>query len=562
MACCKGSKDDRETRGCLFCDGPPTLRCYREMNRVRLIRNGPEKGVGATQTEVKPRMPNPKAILQWDVLLDDTEWNRRESLDNLLGAAKALPSSQTRSRSRLWLGMAATCLLVAAVAGLGLHSYATLGLNRIDAEVQDIVDTETWTQQTGKSLIAASLMDSQADRRWQEHFRRDLSDSEPFSAAQMAQGRAVIHNVALRSDLAMVALTVQGSDGTRYRQTRFYRQDENDGWLRTAPNSSFWGSAQTIETDHFRIHFRQRDERTVIGTAAHLDRIYTNLRRDAGLLPASEKLTVEVKPLSPHQLNYLKFEKNRLEVHSPLLRQAPEELSDQEILTKSIVNPLVAHVLAEALEQVSIQQQWRPMLKGLQVWQAYVGSDSLTPWYRDTAAWLYGDAPDIRSGQRPATLHDLSRLCREYVIWRYGLPGALAHPRLCTDANWALHLPFVAPAPLQLDAFLDLKDGDQESTKPWTTEWGRTVAAATVIDYLVATYGRDRLPDLMAGFRTYDSWDTLAPAVLGVTAQELETGWQAYLEGQIGTYVNEDLSTAQIDPRQHTRVVNAVATLP
>ena len=280
-----------------------------------------------------------------------------------------------------------------------------------------------------------------------------------------------------------------------------------------------------------------------------MDRIYANLRRDAGLLPASEKLTVEVKPLSPHQLNYLKFEKNRLEVHSPLLRQAPEELSDQEILTKSIVNPLVVHVLAEALEQVGIQQRWRPMLKGLRVWQAYVGSDSLTPWYRDTAVWLYEDAQNVRSGQRTATLSDLSRLCREYIIWRYGLPGALAHPRLCTDANWVLHLPFIAPAPLQLDALLDLAESDLESTKSWSEEWGRTVAAVTVIDYIVETYGRQRLPALMVGFRTYDSWDALAPAVLGVPAEELETGWQAYLADQISAHSAANASTAQTDPR-------------
>jgi hypothetical protein len=58
---------------------------------------------------------------------------------------------------------------------------------------------------------------------------------------------------------------------------------------------------------------------------------------------------------------------------------------------------------------------------------------------------------------------------------------------------------------------------------------GRTVALATLIEYAVATYGRERLPALVAGLGQYDRWDTLLPAVFGVSAAEFEAGWQAYL---------------------------------
>ena len=454
------------------------------------------------------------------------------------------PSPQLRPRSQLLLGIVASCLLAIVGAGLYLRDSAAAGLTRIDAEVQDIVETEAWTQQTGKSLLTSSLVDSQADRQWQERFRWNLNYSGPFSAVEMAQGNAEIQNIALRSDLAMVAVTVQGSDGTRRRQTRFYRQDQNDGWLRTSPSSAFWGSTQTVETAHFRLHYRHRDEPAVLATAARLDTIYADLRRDAGLPPAKDKLTIEVKPLSTRQLDYLQLENNRLEVHSPLLLQVPETLSDEEILTKSIVNRLVAYVLRESEQRVAIRWQWRPMLSGLRLWQAYVGSDSLVLWYQDTVSWLHEDAPDIRSGRRAANLQDLSRLCRADVIWKYDLPGDLAHP-LCTDANWALRLPSIALRPVRLDAFYELGESDQELTRPWAEEWVRRVAAATVIDYIVETYGRQRLPALMVGFRTYDSWDALAPAVLGVPAEELEAGWQTHLQDQISARSAANASRAR-----------------
>jgi hypothetical protein len=474
-------------------------------------------------------MSEREVILDWDVLLDDTEWNRTESLGDLLVAEAAPQTSPPLSSSRLPWAMGVACLLVVVGAGLLLRHYATVGLSRINAEVQEIVETEAWVQQTGKSLVAASLVDGQADRRWQERFRRDLNHSGFFSGAQMAQGEVEIQTVTLRSDLAMVAVIVQGPDGTRHRQMRFYRQDEKDGWLRTAPSPVFWGSKQTVETVYFRIHYRQRDEYAVLDAAARLDKIYTNLRQDAGLPPASGKLTVEVRPLSPYQLDYLQFEENRLEVHSPLLLQVPEGLSDEETLTKSIVNPLVAYVLAEAQQQVAVRWRWLPMLRGLRLWQVYVGSDSYPLWYQDAVALLYEDAQDVRSVQRTVTLHDLSRLCRTYAIWRYNMPGDLAQ-RLCADENWTPRLLRVAQGPDRLDAFVLLGESDHvRSNRSWTDEWVRRVAAATVIDYLVATYGRDRLPALMAGFCTYDSWDTLAPAVLGVSAQELERDWLAYV---------------------------------
>ncbi len=51
--------------------------------------------------------------------------------------------------------------------------------------------------------------------------------------------------------------------------------------------------------------------------------------------------------------------------------------------------------------------------------------------------------------------------------------------------------------------------------------------AASLIDFTVSAYGLDVLPALLQGFGQYEDWETLAPAVLGVGAAELEAAWHS-----------------------------------
>jgi hypothetical protein len=55
----------------------------------------------------------------------------------------------------------------------------------------------------------------------------------------------------------------------------------------------------------------------------------------------------------------------------------------------------------------------------------------------------------------------------------------------------------------------------------------RAAAAEQLIGFIAATYGIDVLPKLLQGFAQYDDWETLAPAVFGVSAGELEAAWHA-----------------------------------
>jgi hypothetical protein len=52
-------------------------------------------------------------------------------------------------------------------------------------------------------------------------------------------------------------------------------------------------------------------------------------------------------------------------------------------------------------------------------------------------------------------------------------------------------------------------------------------AAYRLIEFIAARHGIDILPKLLTGFSEYDDWETLAPAVLGSSAAELEAAWHA-----------------------------------
>jgi hypothetical protein len=69
---------------------------------------------------------------------------------------------------------------------------------------------------------------------------------------------------------------------------------------------------------------------------------------------------------------------------------------------------------------------------------------------------------------------------------------------------------------------------------PGSSHPAAAVAVATLMAYAAATYGAERIPVLMANLHVHDRWETLVPAVYGVSAGAFERGWQAYLMERYG----------------------------
>jgi hypothetical protein len=128
--------------------------------------------------------------------------------------------------------------------------------------------------------------------------------------------------------------------------------------------------------------------------------------------------------------------------------------------------------------------------------------------------------------------------CAAHTIWLLS-PVQIHVPLYCTFQDQDRYYffwreGFDPPVRLaQLAAPLDRKVALSSDIPPISLP-DQTIALATLIEYAVATYGREHLPVLVASLGQHNSWDTLIPAVFGVSAAEFEAGWQEYLATQYG----------------------------
>src|SRR4051812_21762527 len=61
-----------------------------------------------------------------------------------------------------------------------------------------------------------------------------------------------------------------------------------------------------------------------------------------------------------------------------------------------------------------------------------------------------------------------------------------------------------------------------------------TLVVATLIDYATTVYGDESVARLLAGLVHYDGWESLLPAVYGLSASEFEAGWRVYMAKEYG----------------------------
>ncbi|MBX2999567.1 MAG: hypothetical protein KF893_13705 [Caldilineaceae bacterium] len=329
--------------------------------------------------------------------------------------------------------------------------------------------------------------------------------------------------------------TVTEPGGQRYsmRQRHFY-QPSQTGWIRVRPNSALLGERQRRQTAYFSFAYYQIDSTAVAAAAAEADRVYADLRRDYGLPPAVERVVVEVTA-EPYRESTCRL-RNHLCLQSPALASLPVELSETEALELWFVNALAYSVSRAAVEATSQREPfhspfkvgWRHTVYVLPRVQMRRHSNLLSAWQTTLTRWLY--SIEARAPQPDAEMlaQELAHLCAAHQIAAYQSVIANAAPTdLCVaPPMWDLRYLANHHAPDRLD-HLFMPDFDLTVTDP---SWIDLLAFETVLDYVVATYGDDALFALVEGFRRYDTWNTLIPAVFAVSAEEFERGWQGYLK--------------------------------
>lgn len=428
-------------------------------------------------------MRKPLATMEWHIVQDDQHWQQLvQSPAPLSPKPRRLAGGLGEA---LWL-----LLLVGAVGG----AY-------------------WWIKQTG----------------WQQ--------AQTELAAVVERDKAAVFPIqllALQGEQAIVHIPTVG-------QTRVYQRTAS-GWQQSLHFAEDWGTPQQQATPSFHWQYHAQDAPVIALVAPQIETLYTILRQDFALPvgPRPVPLIIEVSPTAwPEQLPAFSAGQQRLLVPTPALYRATIALSDADVLAQSIALPLLNAVMMQAAEQYPSASVWQPLWQGLRLWHLWDGALPLATWQTPVVQWLYGDRVQNGAAQPVLLPAEYAELCATHALWLTS-PMQIGIPLWCTDfdkAAWYTAVWGERTPPTYLPQLVAPPSAASSADLPTLHQpepYGRTVALVTLLDYAVVTYGRDRLPRLVAGLGEYPSWETLLPAVYGVSATEFEAGWQHYLRHRTG----------------------------
>jgi hypothetical protein len=387
------------------------------------------------------------------------------------------PPAQPRS-ARLWLLLAsimALILLGGYFTWQRLNERAESNLALVEVEV-----AEAFTPARVRGVSRDRIEGNQSNRPAPVFFI--AGDDSRFTLLE------------LFGSLALVDVTINDPSEAWYESPYHVArivQQEVDGWKQIAPNNTFWNERRTLDTTYFRMNYGRRDHAAVQEVAANIDELYLQLHDDLGLpTPRRSKrvdLHIAVVEGSEVRVTDVRYSGDTLYIPPPEMIPRPVGISDGETLRQAIALPLSTKVFNLALNEHSIPCYWRSLAEGIGLWLRW--ENHTLPSRRH---WEYQRT--IQSAVNSNSLPSLGDL--------------RSIPRDC----WQ-------PPP-----FLDMG----ELNAAW--QFPRNELSATLIEYMVATYGRQSVGALLHHMRDSADWNSLALESVNITADELEAGWHDFLE--------------------------------
>jgi hypothetical protein len=438
-----------------------------------------------------------------------------------------------RIRRVILFSITMVVLLVVAIGGAYARQEALKGVETVEQEVQVAVEAEQWVQYNAPQLPVDVLVDDDASPyvEWMVEHEQALISANTNDGAP----EPVLHiqDTWFADGIAAAKLTLtepaaEGGAPAVFRQTRFYRETER-GWLRTKPDPALWGVPLTLETDHLIWRYRRRDEAAVAPIAEQFDALYAQLQRDYGLAQSSEddKQAIHVQvDYFPGLVTAYQFSDDPIVVPSPAVYLVPMERAEADILGQTVALSLLKSMWAQAVAQHGIEPSWT-FLAGMSLWQMWEMGLGLSEWRDDVVQWVYGDVASDAGDSEVRLPARYRELCAAYGIWMIK-PVSIGIPLQCDSRDGSpLHdLMLISLRHENLGSFQYISSYPRVEQ---AVRMERPLQGSTVVDYAVTTYGRERLPDLVAALGQHDSWETLAPAVYGVSLDEFEEGWRHHL---------------------------------
>ena len=262
-----------------------------------------------------------------------------------------------------------------------------------------------------------------------------------------------------------------------HKELLFYRRF-SAGWTRTGPIAAFWGEKEAIETPTLHFDFHELDRPYVEAVAGPVDRFHRTLREFLGLPPmgATERVTVTVVP---RNVSLDLLVDGTLVNSSPLLRDCNGGCERTTKFSAGLRAQLVTRSLQESRVRNHVRPTWEPMVSVL-------------------ADWLIGHADELSATMKDGAPvpKNMGTACRTYLL-------------RCPITDYAAY-----------------------SSYPGYGEYRRMAdayAGYQFYDALVADRGHAAIPALLAAFGTEETWPDVVRTACGVSVEESQAEWNAYL---------------------------------
>ncbi len=389
--------------------------------------------------------------------------------------ALGLSSFEQRIVLHVLRGLALLLVVVAAASGAGM----TPG-ERERREAQRGIafslslENQAWARRDRG--LYESLIDPQLDDDWEEAWRdywRAGADIEPEFRATLLQVRE--SGGYMQASIITEQPAFEWWQTNPYREERFYRRVDRR-WLRTVPPAAAWGESRTIETPHLQFVYYERDAEAVEIAAPKLEAAYVAMYRTLGMAqPPAEKQVISV---IPDPVNRWSSTIPQFQVTSPILAQIPSSQSDAEYLVYEVMGWFTYRAIRDAAPNSDVRYlyRWPILVWGLRGWLRDDLIDQPSPWHTEAVAILRDSADTFL----PIELRDITDLrtnirpTREQVILRY-------------------------------------------------------LSAESFMRFIVDTYGREHIPELLTQLVRRSTWSEIIPLVYGLTVEEFEAAWNAHV---------------------------------
>jgi len=498
---------------------------------------------GSRQGRSRPELAKEQAMahvqqVNWQILLDENEWDRDEELT--IPVPPVTPESSDSRVGRVYWGSGLLLCLLAAIVGLRLWMQAQAGLAAVEKGLSHTLTTERRAAAEGDELLAAALLDPETEFGW----RVRMLDAQEQGRERALDGEIVDFVLADDRALAQVRLTDPAS-GAVYRESRFYRET-GQGWLRSQPVAELWGESRTLESEYFVFSYGRLDGPAVAEAAPLLDGAYAHMYTTLGqVLPVAlrpeQKVAVHLVMQSGSYNPWYSSGKP-LAVNSPRLMRLPEGVSDGQALAEFVAASLRRAAVNRTIAPLGRDYQPTPeFLSGLRLWLAWEENLVHADYSREIVRWLYGNGPD---GPQ-AVLTSCGELCELFCAWEIVAPVVPVTFYCAADRLPSLFSlrPPTALHQISLGLSRELlayeADLDPLTGGLYASVLGQPVAVATLLEYTTHAYGQASVLALLQAAQEGESWRGAVPRLFGVSAAEFEAGWWAWLAEEYGVDTSE-----------------------